>query len=123
MLHRTNRREMLKTSALTGVGFWVASRPDWAAARSPNEKLNIAGIGIGGQGASDLREFTSENIVALCDVDWAYAGKTFDNYPKAKKYKDEVALTGAIREQSRPHQRLFIRRDCDPQHRLAVYVL
>ena len=54
----------------------------------PNEKLNIAGIGIGGQGASDLHDVNSENIVALCDVDWDYAAKTFANYPKAKRYKD-----------------------------------
>jgi predicted dehydrogenase len=54
----------------------------------PNEKLNIAGIGIGGQGASDLEELGSENIVALCDVDAAYAGRTFERYPKAKRYTD-----------------------------------
>ena len=55
---------------------------------SPNNKLNIAGIGIGGQGAGDLDQFSSENIVALCDVDSAYAAKTFEKYPKAKRYKD-----------------------------------
>lgn len=88
MSHRTTRREMLKASALAGAGFWVASRPEWVQARSPNEKLNIAGIGVGGQGGSDLRELESENIVALCDVDWGYAAKTFDRYPKANKYKD-----------------------------------
>jgi len=37
---------------------------------SANEKLNIAGIGVGGRGASDLRALESENFVALCDVDW-----------------------------------------------------
>ncbi len=55
---------------------------------SPNNKLNIAGIGIGGQGASDLEEVNSENIVALCDVDTEYAAKTFNKYPNAKRYKD-----------------------------------
>ena len=54
----------------------------------PSEKLNIAGIGIGGQGAEDLKEMESENIVALCDVDDEYAAKTFNKYPKAKKYRD-----------------------------------
>ena len=54
----------------------------------PSEKLNIAGIGIGGQGASDLNDVSSENIVALCDVDWDYAAKTFKQYPQAKQYKD-----------------------------------
>jgi predicted dehydrogenase len=55
---------------------------------SPNNKLNIAGIGFGGQGAWDLGEVKSQNIVALCDVDWGYAAKIFDEYPKAKRYKD-----------------------------------
>ena len=55
---------------------------------SPNSKLNIAGVGIGGQGASDLDQVKSENIVALCDVDSDYAAKTFKKYPDAKRYTD-----------------------------------
>jgi len=54
----------------------------------PSEKLNIAGIGVGGQGASDLQALESQNIVALCDVDWRHADGTFRRYPNAKKYKD-----------------------------------
>jgi predicted dehydrogenase len=54
----------------------------------PSEKLNIAGVGIGGQGRSDLHDLSGENIVALCDVDWAYAAETFKEYPKAKQYRD-----------------------------------
>ena len=54
----------------------------------PSEKLNIAGIGIGGRGEGDLHECGSENIVALCDVDAAYAGKVFAKYPKARKWTD-----------------------------------
>ncbi len=55
---------------------------------SPNNKLNIAGIGVGGQGGNDINEFKNENIVALCDVDWDYAAPTFKRYPNAKKYRD-----------------------------------
>lgn len=54
----------------------------------PSEKLNIAGIGVGGQGSAVLRQIESENIVALCDVDWRHAGGTFRRYPDAKRYKD-----------------------------------
>ena len=54
----------------------------------PSEKINIAGVGIGGQGGADLRELSSQNIVALCDVDWAHAAGTFKRWPDAKKYKD-----------------------------------
>jgi len=55
---------------------------------APSEKLNIAGIGVGGRGAGDLQGVSSENIVALCDVDWSHAGGTFRRYPKASKYRD-----------------------------------
>jgi predicted dehydrogenase len=54
----------------------------------PSETLNIAGIGIGGQGAWDLEQVASENIVALCDVDRDYAAHTFKKYPQARKHKD-----------------------------------
>ena len=56
--------------------------------RSPNEKLNLAGIGVGGKGSSDVDTCNSENIVALCDVDWNNAAGTFRRYPNAKKFHD-----------------------------------
>jgi hypothetical protein len=54
----------------------------------PSEKLNIAGVGVGGQGAGDLREMATESIVALCDVDWRKAAGTFKTYPKAERFRD-----------------------------------
>ncbi len=54
----------------------------------PSGKLNIAGIGVGGQGAGDLMNLAGENIVALCDVDERQAGGTFNKFPNARKYKD-----------------------------------
>ena len=53
-----------------------------------NEKLNIAGVGVGGRGAEDLRGCASENIVALCDVDSRQGGPTFKRYEKATQYTD-----------------------------------
>jgi predicted dehydrogenase len=57
---------------------------------APSDKLNVAGIGIGGMGRVDLEDVAkTENIVALCDVDWNKSvEKVFATYPKAKKYKD-----------------------------------
>jgi len=52
------------------------------------EKLNIAGIGVGGMGGSNLAACRTENVVALCDVDFGHAAKTFAQYPRAKQYKD-----------------------------------
>src|SRR5437879_4171117 len=57
-------------------------------ATSPNEKLNIAGVGIGGQGGHDINQMKSENIVALCDVDSAHAAGLFKQFPNAKIYRD-----------------------------------
>ncbi|HZT29540.1 MAG TPA: Gfo/Idh/MocA family oxidoreductase [Bryobacteraceae bacterium] len=56
--------------------------------KSPNEKLNIASIGAGGKAASDIKGCSSENIVALCDVDDKQAARTFQEYEKVPKYKD-----------------------------------
>lgn len=55
---------------------------------APSDKLNIAGVGVGGRGSSVLRELGDQNFVALCDTDWKYAKSTFDRYPNAKKYWD-----------------------------------
>ncbi len=57
---------------------------------APSDRLNIAGVGIGGQGRGDLRNLArlEQNIVALCDVDWDLAAKTFKKYPKAARYRD-----------------------------------
>lgn len=57
---------------------------------SPNEKLNMAAIGSGGQGGGDIRRFgeMGQNIVALCDVDWDNAEGTFKAFPDARRYKD-----------------------------------
>jgi hypothetical protein len=57
--------------------------------KAPSDKLNIAVVGIGGMGNSNLKAVSpTENIVALCDVDWAYAKKVFDANPNAKRYWD-----------------------------------
>ena len=45
----------------------------------PSDMLNIAGIGVGGIGRANLINLASQNIVALCDVDWDYAGKAFEH--------------------------------------------
>ncbi len=83
-----SRRDMLRTAAVA-AGVWtthglLAAEPS----KSPNEKLNIAGIGIGGRGGDDVNGVASENLVALCDVDEQRGGPTFQRYPQAKRYKD-----------------------------------
>jgi predicted dehydrogenase len=55
---------------------------------APSDKLNIAAVGVGGVGSTNVANCASQNIVALCDTDWSYAAKTFKAYPNARKYAD-----------------------------------
>src|SRR4030042_3090561 len=61
---------------------------------APSEKLNIAGIGVAGRGAGDIGEVSSENIVALCDVDFRHAAEKFQQDPKGRKYSDLHKMLG-----------------------------
>ena len=86
-----DRRDFLRTAALATAGITIAPNTILGKAyghTAPSDKLNIAGIGIGGMGRRNLANMNTENIVALCDVDWGYAAKTFNDYPNAKRYKD-----------------------------------
>src|SRR5947209_6835068 len=57
---RSNRRQFLQGAAAASVGFWVAGRKTWADeikdSKSPNEKLSVASIGVGGKGESDCTQ-------------------------------------------------------------------
>ena len=85
-----SRRSFLGTAATAAAGITILPSNVFAGFgyKAPSDKLNIAAVGIGGMGNSNLRALSSENIVALCDVDWAYAGPVLERYPNAKKYKD-----------------------------------
>ena len=84
----SRRRFLAATGAVTTFMALPAGVLGRAGATSPNSKLNIAGIGVGGQGGRDVDEVSAENIVALCDVDSMHAAPMFQKYPKAKRYQD-----------------------------------
>ena len=88
-MDRSSRRRFMQQAAAVAA-FTIVPRHVLGGAGyvPPSEKLNIAGIGIGGRGEGDLDECRSENVVALCDVDDAYAGRVFAKYPKARKWRD-----------------------------------
>jgi len=87
-----SRRHFFYGSLLAGAvptgGFGTFPSLKAMGYKSPNEKLNIAGIGAGGQGAGNLMAVSSENIVALADPDAKRAGQTFERFEKAAKYTD-----------------------------------
>ena len=88
MASRLSRRQVLRKATLAGVGIWSCGGNVRAEQKSPNEKLNVAVIGVGGRGRANLMAAAGENIVALCDVDEQRAGDAFAKFPRAKKYHD-----------------------------------
>jgi predicted dehydrogenase len=78
------RRDFMKGS----VAAALCASGLQAQTPTPARKLRIAGIGIGGMGAGNLGNVAGENIVALCDVDHAFAAPQFAKYPQAKRWVD-----------------------------------
>src|SRR6476660_2357016 len=67
-----SRRQFLERAAALAAVPSLAACPRLAPAAestSPNEKLDLAIIGVAGQGEYNTDNVASENIVALCDVD------------------------------------------------------
>ena len=95
-----NRRQVLAHLAATGaaaVGLQTASAG--AARPSSRDKLNLAVIGCGGRGADNLHAVAGENIIALCDVDERQAAKAFEQFPKARRFRDYRKLLDALHRQ------------------------
>src|ERR1041384_5357574 len=90
--NQSSRRDFLKNTSLAAAGFFIVPRHVLGRGYvAPSDKLNIAGIGAGGKGKSDLAEFAKSpnaNIVALCDVDNRQAADSRKAFPNAKYYQD-----------------------------------
>lgn len=88
---RVSRRSFLEgvSAGVASFLFIPSSVLGQAGKPSANNRLNIAGVGIGGMGQHNVSAVAgTENIVALCDVDSAYAGPVFKKYPQAKVFAD-----------------------------------
>lgn len=85
---KPSRRAFLKTSALASgvVAFPQVLRSQQGV--SPNSRLNVACVGVGGRGGAAVAAMKEENIVALCDVDEARAARTLKANPGAKAFRD-----------------------------------
>jgi len=84
-----SRRRFLRHSLLCTSGV-ILGRVAFGAGRklSPNDKLNVGVVGVAGQGAYDMSQLESENIVALCDIDETRLAAAAARHPSAKKYSD-----------------------------------
>ena len=89
---QSSRRKFIKNVSVAATGFFIIPRHVLGRGFvAPSDKLNIAGIGAGGKGESDLAEFSKSpavNIISLCDVDDRSSVKSRSRFPKASYYKD-----------------------------------
>ena len=98
--NKITRRRFLGGTAFSAATFMIlpGSVLGLRGGTSANGKLNLAGIGIGGQGGNDIGAMAGENIVALCDVDQNYAAPIFKKYPDAKKFTDFRRMLDEMKE-------------------------
>jgi hypothetical protein len=87
-----SRRHFLYGTLLAGAiprgGFGSVPSLQFLGFKSPNERLNIAGIGVGGRASADLNGVSSENIVAFADVDERAVAAGKQRYPNAATFSD-----------------------------------
>src|SRR5437867_5602150 len=90
IVHPISRRKAIKAGAVATAAFTIVPRHvlGGQGQTPPSEKLNIAGVGVGGMGSGDIRSVASENMVALCDVDEQALARNAKDFPKAKLYAD-----------------------------------
>lgn len=89
----SSRRDFLKKAALFGAGVTILPRHVLGGTgfTAPSDMLNVASVGVGGMGGSDISRFAASgkaNIAYLCDVDTRRAAGSVKKFPKAKFYKD-----------------------------------
>lgn len=88
MVRITRRRAIQSTAA--SLGYFLTA-PAYSAVRTlgANEKLRVAGVGVGGKGEGDIKQAGKfMEVVALCDVDEERSGKAKDAFPHAKRFFD-----------------------------------
>jgi predicted dehydrogenase len=106
MTSPTTRRGFMQISAAASAGYWVAGGVTSSSAKQPgpNERVNIALVGAGGQGASNLRSLLARNnnasrdvgglvnIVAFCEVDDVRGAETYRAHPRVPRWVDFRAM-------------------------------
>ena len=87
-----SRRSFLRDASIVAGGFMIVPRHVLGKGFiAPSDKLNIAGIGVGGKAEVNLPyawNNGAENIVALCDVDDRKAVKARNMWPNTPYYKN-----------------------------------
>ncbi|MBM4030272.1 MAG: Gfo/Idh/MocA family oxidoreductase [Planctomycetes bacterium] len=101
MKEKESSRRGFLGSAASGAAFLAVARHVVGGEPrklAPSDKLNVAGVGVGGMGGANINALASENIVALCDVHLKHAAGTLGRYPNAKTYGDYRKMLDAQKE-------------------------
>ena len=74
-----SRRTFLQSAAAAAAGVTIVPRHVLGGTgyQAPSDTFNVAGVGVGGMGRSNLTALASQNIVALCDVDFGYVDRKY----------------------------------------------
>src|SRR5499427_7619123 len=92
----TRRRFLSDVAAGSAAAAFVPRHVLGRGFPPPSDLLNIAGVGVGGMGRQNLINLSSQNIVALCDVDWGYADKGFERLDTdIQRLRDRMANPSA----------------------------
>lgn len=87
-----SRRKFIKNSGSALAGFYIVPRHVLGRGfTAPSDMLNLAAIGAGGKGSSDIRNAYNNGVnqvVALCDVDTKMAKRSVETFTEAAFYKD-----------------------------------
>ena len=83
-----NRRKFLKSTLAAGSGLIILPSGVLSGANAPSNKLNIALIGAYGRAKAHYKGISTENVVALCDVNEEHIAIAAKEFPNAKHYVD-----------------------------------
>lgn len=103
-MSKKSRRNFIKKSSVIGAGIFIVPRNVLGGQgyTSPSDQLNLAAIGSGGKGTSDIMNASvngRERVVALCDVDFSGSAKrSIENFPKAKLFSDYRIMLEEVKE-------------------------
>ena len=95
------RRKFIQGAAMAAAGVTIVPRHVLGGVgfQAPSDTINVAGIGVGGMGRSNMTALASQNIVALCDVDWDYCDRGFKQLSQAPTGNYQERLAKATPEQ------------------------
>ena len=103
--NEVSRRDFITKAAVTGAAFTIL--PRHVLGRGfvpPSDTMNVACVGVGGMGRSNLINLASQNIVALCDVDWGFTDEKLarldTDASNLQQHIDHPDATGAAQAMS-----------------------